>query len=366
MYRYFIAILITSVFFISCQDKPKETLNIGFVAGLTGKYSSLGRDIRDGFMLAFDEINYTINDVKVNIIQNDDKQDPKVAKQIAQDLIKKDVKLIVGNATSSMTRITLNELKDKNDFLLASVTASASEFSKIDDNFIRIQVEHNEKRYGALKEYIKKHNIKKVFYIFDDNNINYTKGYFEFFQDILLHTGGEKFVGTDTIKNGYKKNIEKLKNTDFDMVLIVANSFDTANLIQHLRIANINKPVLISGWANTNDFIEFGGKSIEGAIVSTGYYKYSNEKAYLDFVKKFKAKYNQEPSVFSLQGYEMAKILIKNLKKTTDISKLKDLILKEKTYHGLQGDITFNKYGDVNRKYFMMQIKNGKFKRITE
>jgi len=364
MYRYFIAILIAALFLISCQEEKKETLDIGFIAGLTGKYSSLGRDIRDGFMLGFDEINYTINGTKINIIQNDDKQDPILAKKIINELIKKDVKLIVGNATSSMTRVTLNELRGKDDFLLASVTASASEFSKLDDNFIRIQVEHNEKRYGALKEYIKKHNIKKVFYIFDDNNINYTKGYFEFFQDILLHTGGEKFVGTDTIKNGYKKNIQKLKNADFDMILIVANSFDTANLIQHIRLENITKPILISGWANTNDFIEFGGNAIEGVLVSTGYYKYSKDKKYLDFVKKFKAKYNQEPSVFSLQGYEMAQILIKNLKKTTDISKLKDLILKEKTYEGLQGDIIFNKYGDVNREYFMLQIQNGKFEKI--
>jgi len=364
MYRYFTAILIVLIFFISCQDKNKEELKIGFVAGLTGKYSSLGSDIRDGFMLGFDEVNYKIKDTQIKIIQRDDKQNPEIAKKIAQEFIKNDIKLIIGNATSSMTKITLNEIKNRKDILLASVTASASEFTKKDDNFIRIQVEHNEKRYGALKKYIIKNKIKKVFYIYDKNNLNYAKGYFGFFQDILIHTGGEKFVDSVTTQDKYYEIINKLKNSSYDMILIVANSSDTANLIQHIRIANIKEQILISGWANTNDFIEFGGKSVEGTIVSSGYYKYSKEPLYLDFVKKFKNKYNEEPSVFSLQGYELSKILIDNLKKTTDISKLKDEILKKKIYHGLQGDITFDKYGDVNRKYLIMKIKNGQFEKL--
>ena len=360
----FLLLCFTILTFTSCQDDKKDEIKIGFVAGLTGKYSSLGSDIRDGFMLGFDEINFKINNKKINIIQKDDNQDPKVAKTIIDNFIKNDIKLIVGNATSSMTKISIDTLKDKNDFLLASVTASASEFTKKDDNFIRIQVEHNEKRYDALKKYILKHNVKKVFYIYDNNNLIYSKGYFGFFQDILVHTGGEKFVDTNTIQDGYKNIIKKMKNNNFDLILIVANSSDSANLIQHLRINKINNDVLISGWANTNDFIEFGGKSVEGIVVSTGYDKYSKNKYYIDFITKFKEKYHTEPSVFSAQGYELSQILIKNLKKTTDISKLKSYILEEKIYKGLQGNITFDKFGDVNRDYFIMKVINGKFTKI--
>jgi len=351
--------------FTACNDNNKDELKIGFVAGLTGKYSSLGSDIRDGFMLGFDEINYKINDTKINIIQKDDKQDKQTAKQIANYFIKNDIKLIVGNATSSMTKITLQELKDKNDFLLASVTASASEFSKKNDNFIRIQVSPSVKRFGTLKKYILKNKIKKVFYIYDNNNYDYAKGYFGFFQDILLNTGGEKFVISKTIQDGYKNIIKDLKKSDYDLLLIVANSSDTANLIQHLKLENINKQILISGWANTTDFIEFGGKAIEGVIINCGYNKDSKSKNYLKFVERFNKKYNSDPSVFALQGYEMSQILISNLKKTKDISKLKQQILDKKLYHGLQVDITFDKYGDVNRDYFIMKVQNSKFVKLN-
>ena len=365
MIKYILLFLIL-IAFTSCQEKDDEEIKIGFTAGLTGKYSSLGGDIRDGFMLGFDEINYKINNHKVRIIQRDDKQDPKVAKNIVKEFIQKDIKLIVGNATSSMTKITVDELKGKNNFLIASVTASASEFTKKDDNFIRIQVEHNEKRYAALKKYIIKNNIKKVFYIYDNNNLNYAKGYFGFFQDILVDIGGKKFIETKTIQNGQKAIIKSLKESSYDMILIVANSSDTANLIQYIRINNIDEQILISGWANTNDFVEFGGKSVEGVIVSTGYDKQSKEKEYLEFVKNFNKKYNTTPSVFSLQGYEMSQILIENLKKTSNISELKNYILEGKIYKGLQGYIEFDEYGDVSRDYFIMKMINGKFEKVNE
>ena len=349
----------------SCQKNTTDEIKIGFVAGLTGKYSSTSVKIRDGFMLAFHEINYKINNKKVIIIQKDDKQDPKIAKEIAKYFIKNNIKLIVGNATSSMTNITLNQIKNKNDFLLASVTASSRDFSNKDDNFIRTQVADSQKQYDQLSLYLKKNSIKKVVYIYDKNNINYVNGFFEFFQDMLIKSGGIKFVATNLIQDKHQDIIDKLNSISYDMILIVANSSDTANLIQRLKINNINKQIMISQWANTSDFIEFGGKAIENVIVNTAYSDESRNNKFLHFKNKFKEFYKTDASIYEAKGYEMAKILIENLKKTTDISKLKDEIINGKTYNGLQGNIIFNKYGDTNKKYFVMKLINGKFIKIN-
>lgn len=50
-----------STFFTGCDTKNNNDIKIGFIVGLSGKYSSLGTSIRDGFLLAFDEIDYKIN-----------------------------------------------------------------------------------------------------------------------------------------------------------------------------------------------------------------------------------------------------------------------------------------------------------------
>ena len=353
-----------SLLFVGCNNKSKEDIKIGFVAGLSGKYSSLGTSIRDGFVLAFDEIDNKINNQKVVIIQKDDKQDKNEAKKIIDSFIKNDIKLVVGNATSSMTAVSFPIVNKQKGMLLASATASGNDFNKQDDNFIRIQVEHSAKRYNALETYILEKGYKNIFFIYDSKNIKYSNGYEGFLQNMLVKNGGNKFVGKMDLNQPYEDVVKKINSVNNDLILIVGNSVDSANIIQYIRLNKITTKILASGWAKTVDFIENGGKAVEGVVFSTGYDDNSKDKAFIDFVKRFKSKYNKNPSVFSAQGYELGQILIQNLKDSSDISTLKKRILKIKKYNGLQGDIIFDQYGDVFREYFMMEVKNKQYMKI--
>ncbi len=360
---FLLVIVIFTLLFTGCNDK-QEDIKIGFVAGLSGKYSSLGTSIRDGFILAFDEINNEINGQKVRIIQKDDKQNKDEAKKIIDNFIKNDIKLIVGNATSSMTAVTFPIVNKQKDMLLISATASSPDFTAQDDNFLRIQVDHSEKRYQALFEYTTKKKYDKIFFIHDSTNLKYTKGYGEIFQNFIVANGGNKFVGKVDLNEPYEKILQKLKSVDTNLILVVAASLDSANIIQYIRLNGISTQILGSGWAKTMDFIDNGGKAVEGVIFSTGYDNKSKDKTFLDFVDKFKAKYHRIPSSFSAQGYELGQILIQNLKNSVDISTLKERILKIKKYDGLQGDIIFDKYGDVFREYFIMEVKNKEYVKV--
>ncbi len=356
--------LFLSLFLTGCNDKKEEDIKIGFVAGLSGKYSDLGTSIRDGFILAFNEIGNEINGKKVTIIQKDDKQNENEAKRIIDNFIKNDIKLVVGNATSSMTSVTFPIVNKHKDMLLASVTASSSDFTAKDDNFIRIQVEHSAKRYKALLDYTTKKGYKNIFFIYDSKNIKYTKGYEETFQDIFVANGGNKFVGKVDLNKPYEEIVEAIQSVPNDLILIVGNSVDSANIIQYLRINKVNTKILGSGWARTMDFIVNGGKAVNGVLFATGYDDNSQDKAFLNFLKNFRKTYNKNPSVFSAQGYELGKILIQNLKNSFDISTLKQRILKIKEYNGLQGKIIFDKYGDVFREYFIMEVKNKEYVKV--
>jgi len=365
-YKYILIlpIMFFSLMFTACNKKNEE-INIGLVVGLSGKYSSLGTSIRDGFVLAFDEINNKIGDKRVNIIQKDDHQDKKKAKKIIEYFIEKDIKLVVGNATSSMTAISLPLVNKQKDMLMISATSSSDDFSAIDDNFLRIQVEHSDKRYQSLLNFVKTNKYQKIFFIYDSKNYKYAKGYENIFQNMFINSGGEKFVGKADLNSPYENITKKLKATKHDLILVIGNSIDSASIIQYLRIHKIDTQILGSGWAKTMDFIENGGRSVEGVLFSTGYDDHSKDKKFTQFIKNFKAKYNKTPSVFSAQGYELGQILIKNLQKSSDISTLKQRILKTKKFEGLQGDIIFDKYGDVFREYFIMQVQNKEYIKVN-
>jgi branched-chain amino acid transport system substrate-binding protein len=358
-YKQLFSISLISVFLVGCIDKTDEDLKIGFVAGLSGKYSSLGVGVRDGFMLAFDEIDYKINNQKIQIIQKDDQQNTDKAKETIAYFIKNNIELIIGNTTSSMTKISLPLIPS--DTLLMSATASSSYFTKKDDNFLRIQVDNSPKRYNSLAKQLVSNGYKNIFFIYDSENTVYTDDYNFILEKSIIKQGGNKYTNKVTLTSKYKNILHKFNKSQSDLIIIAGNSLDSANIIQYLRMNHVTTKILVSGWAKTNDFIEHGGKAIEGVLFSEAYNENSQDKNFLAFTKKFVNKYNKQPSVFSLQGYELAKIVIKNLKKSTNIQTLKSRILKIKQYDGLQGDITFDKYGDVMREFFMMEVQNSQF-----
>ena len=364
LFKSIFLVLFISISFIGCGDKDNEDIKIGFVAGLSGKYSSLGTSVRDGFILAFEEIDYTINNKKVKIIQKDDKQDKNEAKKAIEFFIKNDIKLIIGNTTSSMTKISLPLLEKHKDSLVISATASSSFFTGKDDNFLRVQVDNSPKRYKSLAKTLLQNNYKNIFFIYDGKNQTYVDDYSITLENILVNQGGNKYTAKVDLNEPYEDILKKINATKKDLILIVGNAVDSANIIQYLRINKVNTKVLATGWAKTNDFITNGGASVEGVLFSEAYDDGSQHKNYLNFTKKYKKRYNILPSVFATQGYELAQILIKNLKISSDISSLKERILSINKYDGLQGDIVFDKYGDVMREFFMMEVKNKKFIKV--
>lgn len=343
----------------------KNVIKIGFVAGLSGKYSNLGHNVLDGFMLAFDEINYKINNEKVQIVIKDDMQKEQVAKRNIVDLEKEGINLIVGNTTSSMTKASLSKLVLYKNLFLFSPTASSSEFSNYDDNFFRLQVDNSKERFKLLSKYLIKNKLTNLYLIYDPKNKSYTNNYLHNLEDSLLEEGGKKYIATNTIDKGFKFILNDIKSKDdLDGIVIVANSLDTTRLIQYLRVNGIDKKIISSSWSKGKKFLEDGGNAVEGTIFLTTYDLHSKDKKYLNFVKRFKNKYNYDPSVFSAQGYETAKVIIDILNKDSNLKNFKENIKKIKTFEGLQVKIFFNEFGDVYRDSFIVQVKNHKFKRL--
>ncbi len=71
-----VAMALIAVILFSCQ-REKPPFKIGFVGGLTGRYSDLGVSGRNGAMLAVEEINENggIRGRKILLIAKDDRQD---------------------------------------------------------------------------------------------------------------------------------------------------------------------------------------------------------------------------------------------------------------------------------------------------
>lgn len=363
LYIVLAIILILVVYFFYFFKSSKELIKIGFVGALTAKYSDLGNPMMNGIILAFEEEGYEINGKKIELIFKDDKKDEQVNREIVNDFIAQGIKIVMGNVTSSMSKISMSIINEHKDMFMISAASASNEFSGIDDQFFRVHVANNAQRFDSFTKYIINNNHKKIYGIYDPGNITYTKDYLENFEKSFISNGADSFIKYAKTDENLDDLVSDINSLNPDLILICANSVDAARVVQYLKMKNVQTQIASSEWAMTPAFIENSGKYSEGIIFNIDYDEHSKNEDFINFSNKFRQKYQMEPSLFASKGYELAKVIIELLKMGNQTELKKNLLIK-KEFKGLQDTIIFDQYGDVIRRFNTFKVINGKFEKV--
>lgn len=361
---FFLALFI--VLLTSCQSKQ---LKIGFSGSLTGNGSELGVAARNGFNLAIDELNNKggIKGYTLMPIVKDDKSSLSTAKEIGNSFIDENVDYVIGFLTSNMTP-AIKETMSKSNILFISPTISTPKMSGLDDQFLRV-MESNDAQAIILAELAFDYeNIDNIAVVIDDSNSEYTRPIYDLFKKTYIEKGGSISI----FKAFESKNLDasslanEIKNSNAIGIVLVANSIDSANILQQLYRLDYKIPSFLAGWANTNDFIYHGGLAAEGAYTSSVFEADSNNPPYLNFVRDYKEMFGEEPSFSSHFAYDSVMMLAEGLKSSNsfDPVDVKNSIINIGHFDGLQSSFDINKYGDVLRKDFKYKVENGSFNEI--
>jgi branched-chain amino acid transport system substrate-binding protein len=350
-------------------EKEKAPIKVGFVGGLTGRLSDLGTAGRNGVILAVEQINRKggIHGRPVELIAKDDQQNPETALRVDRELADEGVVAIIGHMTSTMSMVAI-PFANKEKILMISPTTSTNKVSGLDDFFIRIMPPNKSETEHLARHAFEVMGLKKIAVIYDLSNRAYTEGYFHNFKDAFEGFGGsinhvETFISGKDM--GFATAADALLKPDPEAVLIVTGAPDAAMISQRIRIAGAKIPIFACGWAMTADLLHDGGPAVEGLLFSMLFNRESKEKAYLKFKKRFKERFGETPNFAAAHGYEAAQALFKALSKETDPKKLKRTVLQQDIFGGLQGDFKMDRFGDPQRKRFLITVKNGRF-RIVE
>lgn len=360
---FILSILVSAA--IGCENK-KNPIKVGFVGGLTGRLSDLGTAGRNGVILAVEEINRRggIDGRPVELITKDDKQDPEVALRVDRELIDEGVVAIIGHMTSTMSMAAV-PFTNKQRVLMISPTTSTDKLKGIDDYFVRVMPPNKAETDHLARHAFKVMGLKKMVVIRDQSNRAYVEGYLNNFRDEFEGLGG-KIVHVEDFTSGkgvdFMKLADSLIKPDTDGALIVAGALDAAMICQRVRMTGSKLPILSSGWALMVAFLHDGGPAVEGVVFSQLFDRKSRHKTYLKFRKRFKDRFDKEPNFAAAHGYEAALALFKALSETSEPEKLKATILEQGIFDGVQGSFEVDKYGDPQRKRYLIVVENGQFK----
>ena len=117
---------------------PKSPIAIGFIGGLSGKFSDLGTATRNGALLAIENANDAggVEGRKLVLFEQDDKQSSETALLAMEEFKKQGVVAVVGPSTSSIA-VAVTPVANQNHLLLVAPTATTNKLSGKDDYFMR-------------------------------------------------------------------------------------------------------------------------------------------------------------------------------------------------------------------------------------
>lgn len=366
LYRVIILLFSLLLLTLTTGCGLKKTINLGFSAELTGSRGELGVDLRDGAILAVEELNQGggIDGRSINLIIKDDEGSKERALEVDSELAEQNVYAIIGHVTSLITGEAIN-LANERELVLFSPSSASSDFSNHNDFFFRNMGDNRLYSYSMAHHIYLNRNIKKATIIYDIANKAFTENYIGLFENVYNRLGGEvvetfAFLPAELDHN---ELISRVKESKSEALLIIASAVDTALIHQHLEQQEVESPTFAHGWAQTTELITKGGRSVEGLELVATFNDSLESPSLLSFKKSFENRFSRSPGFLSIYSYEAVKILALAIERAEFKRKeLPEELVKIKKFPGLLGAISLNEYGDVLRDCYIVRVEDGEFK----
>jgi branched-chain amino acid transport system substrate-binding protein len=172
----------------------------------------------------------------------------------------------------------------------------------------------------------------------------------------------ERFTDGET---DFKAQIERIKKTSPDAILIWGNAKESALILQQARELGLKQPVYGSDRMVNPEFLKIAGKFSEGIVTTCQYNPESNNPKLKAFQANYLKRFGQEPDVFAAHAYDGMNLLIAAINKVgLNRVLIRDILAERKTFQGfpgVTGNIVLDGSWNEIRDIFMAKVHNGKF-----
>ena len=312
------------------SSNNSETIKIGALLPTTGVYASLGQNLLNGMELYFEENNWEIAGKKIEVIHEDSEADPQVSLRKLRKLTDQDnIDILTGPISTAVAYALRDEVdKKKLPYLVSHAGGNDLVRSKRSDyiwrsSFSSWQIGH------SMGEWAYENVGKKIYLTAADYAFGHEVA--EAFKEAYTKAGGEIVdeVYPPLGNNDFSSYLAKMNRDDIDGIYAFYAGSDAVRFVQQYEEYGLKGkiPLIGSGWLNAEDTRPQQKLAPEG-IKSTLFWDYNldtpENKA---FVEAYEKKFDQRPSIESLEGYDAAMIIGKAIESLNgDVSDSEKLV----------------------------------------
>jgi branched-chain amino acid transport system substrate-binding protein len=360
------------------QGVSKTEITLGSIQDLSGPIAGFGKQARLGMLLRVDEINEQggINGRKLKIIVEDSAYDPKKAVLAAQKLVNQDkIFIMLGHIGTAQNLAAMPVQFEKNVINFFPITAAREMYEPFHKLKYSFAATYFDQMRNAVPKVAKEKGAKKVCTMYQDD---------EFGLEVLrgaeagLKAAGMEFVEKTSYKRGatdFSSQVSKMQASGCDMIVLGTIIRETIGAIGTARKLGYNPIFLGSSAAYTDLIHKLGGPAMNGLYAtSTVQNPYTDDAspAISFWAKKYKTKFNEDPTVFSVYGYNIVDTFGKaagkagaNLSTESFIKAMDTMTIPPDIFGSAEATFSPTKRlgSDASR---LSQITDGKWKPVSE
>lgn len=370
MKRTLLAALVLGLGLAGCTKNENE-IRVGEYGSMTGNEATFGTSTNKGIRLAIDEVNEKggIKGKKIKLITVDDEGKTDVAAQAVTRLITQEkVVAVLGEVASSRTKAAAPIAQE---YKIPMITPSSTnvDVTKIGDYVFRVCFIDPFQGFVMAKFAAENLKVKKTA-ILRDVKSDYSVGLADVFATEIKKMGGE-VVGDLSYQSGdvdFKAQLTELRSKKPEAIFVPGYYTEVGLIAKQARELGIKAPLLGGDGWDSPKLSEIGKDAVNGSYFSNHFTHESTDPVVQDFIKRYKAKYNNEvPDGLAAMGYDAAKVLASAMEKAADLSpsSIRDEIAKTKDFGGVTGKITLNEKRDAVKPAVVVQVEGPNNKYVT-
>lgn len=345
---------------------PSLTAGIGVVFTLSGANAVFGQSQQKGVQLAQEEINAknTVPGVKVNLTIEDDAGDRNQGINVFTKFLGQSGTVAIIGPTLSNTALATNPLAQERKVPVLGVSNTAQGITDIGDYVFRDSLTEADVIPQTIKKVAERVKPKKAALMFANDDA-FSKSGGDTMREALKANGIEiaseqQFSTNDS---DFRAQLTAVRQANVDVIVVSALIKPATGVVTQARELGLRQPIVGGNGFNTPDLIKNAGEAAEGVIVGAAWNSASTNAKSQDFLKNFKAKFNQDPDQFAAQAYAGVYILAEAIKNanSTERTAVRDTLARIRDLDTVLGKFSFNEKRDAVHPAVVQQIKGGKF-----
>ncbi len=371
-----IVVLVLVIFLISSGAKNEQGLEksvkIGALLPLTGKFASLGEDIKNGLELAKEDI-VKKKGINFDIVYEDSAADPKIALSGATKLIDLDkVGVVIAGPGSSANLAVAPKMEETKTVFIA-----ISSTPKLNDSGEYILKVLHDIDIDAVKiaEYANQNSLKKAAVLYDSSSDTMITAQVAF--ENKFKTLGGQVVASEAYDSktvtDFRTILTKAKAKNPDLVVVFAIEKIMGQVVKQAREVGIKQQVFGYSAIDSEEFFIGAGDAAEGVVIPALVFSCAtpNTNEIKSYCDAYKEKFDDKRGVaYGAYAYDVLHLIASTFSSTDgegtiDKEKIIKTISATKNYPGASGSLSFDKNGNVeNVQFEFRKVVDGQFVRV--